>query len=76
MRTSDTIKAIRSYVVFAKNGELFVKPSHWKVGYTEQYKATPDDAITYAQMEREAKIEKLEQEIRELETLRMAKIDD
>lgn len=48
-RPVDVHKQARSYIVFKESdGKLIVKPSHWAVGYTQAYCATPVEAVEYA----------------------------
>lgn len=49
MRASDKIKEVRSYTVhWTASKGWHVKGSHWAVGYTPAYCATPELALEYA----------------------------
>lgn len=66
-RPSDAIKQHNSFVVQSKaGGDLFVKPSHFAVGYTPAYCETELEAIQYALKKRESEMDKLHDEYSEL----------
>lgn len=63
-RPSDAIKQHASFVVHEKAGEgLFVKSSHFEVGYTPAYCATVEEAIDFAMQKRAAEIRQFNDEI-------------
>lgn len=69
MRASDAIKEHRSYVVQRKNGQLYVKGSHWQPGYSAGHCATPREAVEQALADAEKDMAKIQARVVELHAL-------